>query len=104
MFVILSKKIKLAIVNDKLSSEDGLCAEIRTLGVRSISEGKNEDEIAERFDGDKELVKTWVDTLKQVQFIVTNCFDELVVTPDAKNYLEKYGDSIIAGYIPTPSI
>ena len=72
--------------------------------LRSISEGKNEDEIAERFDGDKELVKTWVDTLKQVQFIVTNCFDELVVTPDAKYYLEKYGDSIIAGYIPTPSI
>jgi len=72
--------------------------------LRSVSEGKNEDEIAERFDGDKELVKTWVDTLKQVQFIVTNCFDELVVTPDAKNYLEKYGDSIIAGYIPTPSI
>jgi DNA-binding CsgD family transcriptional regulator len=25
--------------------------------LRSISEGKNEDEIAERFDGDKELVK-----------------------------------------------
>ena len=46
----------------------------------------------------------WVDTLKQVQFIVTNCFDELVVTPDAKNYLEKYGDSIIAGYIPTPFV
>ena len=71
--------------------------------LRSIFEGKNEDEL-QRFDGNKELVKTWVDTLKQVQFIVTNCFDELVVTPDAKNYLEKYGDSIIAGYISTPSI
>jgi hypothetical protein len=33
LFAILSKKIKLATVNDKLSSEDGLCAEIRTLAA-----------------------------------------------------------------------
>ena len=33
LFAILSKKIKLAIVNYKLYSEDGLCAEIRTLAA-----------------------------------------------------------------------
>jgi DNA-binding CsgD family transcriptional regulator len=32
--------------------------------LRCISDGKNEEQIAERFDGDKELVKMWLDTLK----------------------------------------
>ena len=38
--------------------------------LRSISEGKNEDQIAERFDG--------------------NSFNEPVITPDGKSYLEKF--------------
>jgi hypothetical protein len=52
--------------------------------------GKNEEQIAERFDGDTELVKTWMDALKQIHFIITNYFDELVLTPDGKDYLEKF--------------
>jgi hypothetical protein len=58
--------------------------------LRSISEGKNEDEIADRFDGDTKLIENWVDALKQTHLVTTNYFDELVVTPDGKDYLEKF--------------
>jgi hypothetical protein len=58
--------------------------------LRSISEGKNEDEIADRFDGDIKLIKDWVDALKQTHLVKTNYFDELVITPDGGNYLEKF--------------
>jgi len=56
----------------------------------SISEGKSEDEIADRFDGDTALVKNWMDALKQLYFVVTNGYDELVITSDGKNFLEKF--------------
>ena len=36
------------------------------------------------------LVKTWVDVLKQIHLVVTNHFNELVITTDGKNYLEKF--------------
>jgi hypothetical protein len=58
--------------------------------LRSISEGKNEDEIADRFDRDTKLIKDWVDASKQTSFVTRNYFDELVVTPDGENYLEKF--------------
>jgi hypothetical protein len=56
--------------------------------LRSISEGKNEDEIADRFDGDTKLIENWVGALTHL--VTTNYFDELVVTPDGKDYLEKF--------------
>jgi hypothetical protein len=58
--------------------------------LRCISEGKSEDQIAERFNGDTVLVKTWVDSLKQIHFVVTNHFKELVITSDGENYLQKF--------------
>ena len=58
--------------------------------LRSIFEGKNEDQIAKRFDGDTVLVKTWVDALKRTRLITKNSFNELVVTTDGKDYLEKF--------------
>ena len=58
--------------------------------LRSVSEGKNENEIADRFDGDKGLVKTWLDALKQMHFIIMNYFDELVITQDGIGYLQKF--------------
>jgi hypothetical protein len=58
--------------------------------LRSISEGKNEEQIAERFDGDTELVKTWIDALKQIHFVVTNYFGELVITSEGEIYLQKF--------------
>ena len=66
--------------------------ESQTLGyiLRCISEGKNEGQIAERFDGDIVLVKTWIDALKQIHYVVTNQFDELVITSDGENYLQKF--------------
>jgi hypothetical protein len=57
--------------------------------LRCISEGKSEEQIAERFDGDTVLVKTWIDALKQIHYVVTNQFNELVITSDGKNYLQK---------------
>jgi hypothetical protein len=48
--------------------------------LRSVSECKNEDQIAERFDGDKKLVMVCVDALQQIHFIVKDNFDELTMT------------------------
>jgi hypothetical protein len=58
--------------------------------LRSISEGKSEEQIAERFDGDTVLVNTWFDALKQIHYVVTNNFNEIVITSNGKNYLQKY--------------
>ena len=58
--------------------------------LRCISEGKNEEQIAERFDGDIALVKTWIDALKQMHYVLTNQFNELVITSDGKNHLQKF--------------
>ena len=55
-----------------------------------VSEGKSEEQIAERFDGDTVLVKTWVDALKRTHLVVINNFNELVITSDGKNYLQKF--------------
>ena len=64
--------------------------ELQTLSYifRSISEGKNEEQILERLDGDKKLVRIWVETLQQIGFITKNSLNELVVTPDGENYLK----------------
>ena len=56
--------------------------------LRCISEGKSEEQIAERFNGDTVLVKTWIDALKQIHYVATNQFNELVITSDGKNYLQ----------------
>ena len=58
--------------------------------VRSISEGKNIDQIIERFDGDKMLVNTWIEALQQIHFITKNSFDELVITSDGENFLQAF--------------
>ena len=58
--------------------------------LRSISEGRSEEQMVERFDGDKALVKTWVDALKQIHFVDINQFNELVITSDGKNHLQKF--------------
>ena len=58
--------------------------------LRSVSEGKNEEQIGERLDGDIALVKIWIDALKRIHYVVTNQFDELVITSDGKNYLQKF--------------
>ena len=58
--------------------------------LRCISEGKSEEQIAERFDGDTLLVNTWIDALKQIHYVVTNNFSEVVITSDGKNYLQKF--------------
>jgi hypothetical protein len=56
--------------------------------LRSISEGENEEQIVERLDGDRKLVKIWVETLQQIGFITKNSFNKLVVAPDGENYLK----------------
>lgn len=56
--------------------------------LRCITERKTEEQMAERLDRDIILVKTLIDALKQIDFVSTNYFDELVITPDGKNYLK----------------
>jgi hypothetical protein len=64
--------------------------ELQTLSyiLRSISSGKNEEQIIESLDGDRKLVAIWVETLQQIGFITKNSFNEIVVTPDGENYLK----------------
>jgi hypothetical protein len=52
--------------------------------------GKNEDQIAERFDGNSKLVKICIDALSHIHLITKNSLNEIVLTPDSKNYLEKF--------------
>jgi DNA-binding CsgD family transcriptional regulator len=92
--------VSVGIVNGKLSRDGRLCRnsyissltenEVLSYILRSISEGKNEDEIADRCNGDTELVRTWLNTLKQMHFVKINYFDELVIIQDGVNYLEKF--------------
>jgi hypothetical protein len=64
--------------------------------LRCISEGKNEEQIAERFDGEIVLIRTWIDALKQIHYVVTNEFNGLVITSDGKHYLQKFdSDEVI---------
>jgi CMP-N-acetylneuraminic acid synthetase len=58
--------------------------------IRSILEGKNIDQIIERFDGDSKLVNTWIEALQQIHFITKNSFDELVITSDGENFLQAF--------------
>ena len=57
--------------------------------LRFISEGKDEEQVVKIFNGDKQLVKTWIETLMEIHFISVNLFNEIVITQDGKNYLEK---------------
>jgi hypothetical protein len=58
--------------------------------LRLISEEKNEEQIVKIFNGDKQLVKTWIATLMEIHFITVNSFSKLVVTSEGNNYLQKF--------------
>jgi hypothetical protein len=66
--------------------------EVQTLAyiLRFVSEGKTEKQIIEVFNGDIKLVRTWIETLMEIHFIAMNSFNELAITPDGKNYLDKF--------------
>jgi hypothetical protein len=58
--------------------------------LRLISDGKKEEQIVEIFNGDNQLVRTWIETLIEIHFITMNSFSNLVVTPDGNDYLQKF--------------
>ena len=66
--------------------------EVQTLAyiLKFISDGKNEEQISEIFRGDRQLVKIWVETLIQIRFIAMNSFNELEITSEGQNYLQKF--------------
>jgi hypothetical protein len=64
--------------------------QILTYILKSISDGKNENQIVERFDGNAKLVRICVDALIHIRLITKNYFDELILTDDGKEYLEKF--------------
>jgi hypothetical protein len=41
-------------------------------------------------DKDMEQEEDWIDPLKQIHFVIKNYFDELVITSDGVNYLQKF--------------
>ncbi|MGH9978656.1 MAG: hypothetical protein ACRD8Z_22920 [Nitrososphaeraceae archaeon] len=69
-----------------------IITEVQTLAyiLRFVSEGKTEKQIVEVFNGDQKLVKTWIETLMEIHFIAMNSHNELSITPDGKNYLDKF--------------
>lgn len=58
--------------------------------LKCVSEGKNEDQIVERFIGDGQLVKTWLGVLGDIRLVERNFVDELVITKEGRKYLERY--------------
>ena len=61
--------------------------EVQTLTyiLKSISEGKIEDQISEIFSSVKQLIRIWVETLIQIHFIAVKSFNELEVTSKGQN-------------------
>lgn len=74
------------------NSYDKTITEVQILAyiLRLVSEGKTEKQIIEVLYGDKKLVRTWIETLMEIHFIAMNSFNELAITPDGKNYLDKF--------------
>jgi hypothetical protein len=64
--------------------------QILTYILNSISVSKNENQNAERLDGNIKLVRICVDALIHIRLITKNYFDDLILTPDGKEYLEKF--------------
>ena len=58
--------------------------------LRCVSEGKNEDQIVERLVGDRQLVQTWLAVLSDIRLVERNFVNELVITREGLNYLERY--------------
>ena len=58
--------------------------------LRCVSEGKNEDQIVERLVGDRQLVQTWLAVLSDIHLVERNFVNELVITREGLNYLERY--------------
>ena len=58
--------------------------------LRCVSEGKNEDQILERLVGDRQLVQTWLAVLSDIHLVERNFVNELVITREGLNYLERY--------------
>ena len=58
--------------------------------LRCVSEGRNEDQIVERFIGDGQLAKTWLSVLGDIRLVERNFVDELVITKEGRKYLERY--------------
>lgn len=82
------------------SYANGLTAiQILAYILRSISEGKNEVQIAKRFDGNSKLVKISIDALSHIRLITSNSFNELVVTSDGEDYLEKFDSDRQISYL-----
>ena len=52
--------------------------------LRCVSEGKNEDQIVERFIGDGQLVKTWLAILSDIRLVERNFVNELVITKEGR--------------------
>lgn len=58
--------------------------------LKCVSEGKNEDQIVERFIGDGQIVKTWLEVLSDIRLVERNFVNELIITKEGLKYLKRY--------------
>lgn len=58
--------------------------------LKCVSEGKNEDQIVERFIGDGQIVNTWLVVLSDIRLVERNFVNELIITKEGLKYLERY--------------
>ena len=58
--------------------------------LKCVSEGKNEDQIVERFIGDGQIVNTWLVVLSDIRLVERNFVNEIIITKEGLKYLESY--------------
>ncbi|HEY9386474.1 MAG TPA: hypothetical protein VIP70_05510 [Nitrososphaeraceae archaeon] len=55
-----------------------------------MSEGKGEGYLVQRFDDDEQLVRIWINLLKELELLAVNLVGEYVITNKGREYLQTY--------------
>jgi hypothetical protein len=55
-----------------------------------LSEGKGEGYLVQRFDDDEQLVRIWINLLKELELLAVNLVGEYVITNKGREYLQTY--------------
>jgi hypothetical protein len=58
--------------------------------LKCLSEGKDEGYLVQRFDNDEQLVRIWINLLKDLELIAVNYIGEYVITNKGREYLQTY--------------
>lgn len=58
--------------------------------LKCLSEGKGEGYLVQRFDDDEQLVRIWINLLKELELLAVNLVGEYVITNKGREYLQTY--------------